>query len=675
MHTERAHAVEICEITRKASKPVFINSPIVPFKEREGGARRGGHETGTLRDGPGGPTEGGQLLGLMQDLATPEALWDSYYSLKKSPGNLLGDSAAISKELLLSTVKKLQEGRYEFFLSTRLGNNHKDSCTLQNPQLVLDLIVEHALTRILEEIYLPRLSEGSLGFRYAFFPVGSPGPVKKLEGRGFLAFRDKALKELTFHFQDSPSVVRWMIEGGLSPCSLVPQKKLLEVLREVIADEKFLTLIKRLFQNGSRNPQALFSVLPSRSLTGPSNEKGRRREGRTRYHTVKEGIGVGLISRRGSYRSLISPILFHIYLDKLDKFVGSLQGRRGGGENGALPNGQGRLRAPETALRGLPRFYYTRYEDRFLIGIAGTFREALDLKEQVLNFTRQNLLLTPQSPSNACFSLSQPPFPTWGIQGMRMAGGGTRNENTRTRDLGREGRGREHKEDFKITPLVKGFNFLGIDIGQRKQPQNPSALRSGRFSSPPRAFPCTPSGTKERERNEKGGNLPQLSLKAPINALVLQLKERGFLKSPCRGDSRSFKSFEATGVGPLTNLEHRGILLHYNAVIRDLWKTYALADNRKSLGSLVHALKHSCALTLALKYKLRGRAKAFKKFGKELQCPDSGTKFYTPPSSPLSLLRAKTYPNRIISQDQKTNDGEPDDGKLSSPVRRAGDGP
>jgi hypothetical protein len=53
-------------------------------------------------------------------------------------------------------------------------------------------------------------------------------------------------------------------------------------------------------------------------------------------------------------------------------------------------------------------------------------------------------------------------------------------------------------------------------------------------------------------------------------------------------------------------------------------------DNAKSLGALVHGLKHSCALTLALKYKLRERSKVFKKYGKYLECKETGTKLYIP---------------------------------------------
>jgi len=72
------------------------------------------------------------------------------------------------------------------------------------------------------------------------------------------------------------------------------------------------------------------------------------------------------------------------------------------------------------------------------------------------------------------------------------------------------------------------------------------------------------------------------------------------------------------GMRSLVNMAHRDILLLYNAVIHGILNYYRCADNRKSLGSIIHGLKMSCALTLALKFKLRTAAKAFKRFGGKL---------------------------------------------------------
>jgi hypothetical protein len=80
----------------------------------------------------------------------------------------------------------------------------------------------------------------------------------------------------------------------------------------------------------------------------------------------------------------------------------------------------------------------------------------------------------------------------------------------------------------------------------------------------------------------------------------------------------------------LVNLDHADIIRYFNSIVRGVINYYSFADNRSSLGSIVRLMQQSCALTLALKYKLRTMAKAFKKFGTLLKCPDTGTEFYLP---------------------------------------------
>ena len=56
-------------------------------------------------------------------------------------------------------------------------------------------------------------------------------------------------------------------------------------------------------------------------------------------------------------------------------------------------------------------------------------------------------------------------------------------------------------------------------------------------------------------------------------------------------------------------------------------------DNYTRLGAMIKLhLVRSCSLTLALKYKLRHKAKVFKKFGSELTCPDTNKKINVPQS-------------------------------------------
>jgi hypothetical protein len=96
------------------------------------------------------------------------------------------------------------------------------------------------------------------------------------------------------------------------------------------------------------------------------------------------------------------------------------------------------------------------------------------------------------------------------------------------------------------------------------------------------------------------------------------------------------------------NQDHSDIIQLFNLQIRRILNSYSLVDNAKSLGFLVHGLKHSCALTLALKYKLRYRSKVFKKFGKYLECKKTGVKLYIP------KISARTQQFRINSLNPAT---------------------
>jgi hypothetical protein len=112
-------------------------------------------------------------------------------------------------------------------------------------------------------------------------------------------------------------------------------------------------------------------------------------------------------------------------------------------------------------------------------------------------------------------------------------------------------------------------------------------------------------------------------LKAPIHELFEKATVNGFFK-------KKAGKFVPTKVGWLINLDHADILGYYNSVIRGILNFYSFANNRKSLGSLVHGLKLSCARTLALKYKLRFASKVYRRFGGKLKCPETGLELFIP---------------------------------------------
>jgi hypothetical protein len=146
---------------------------------------------------------------------------------------------------------------------------------------------------------------------------------------------------------------------------------------------------------------------------------------------------------------------------------------------------------------------------------------------------------------------------------------------------------------------------------------------------------------KRKEVNRKERVTSRTVLKAPIKLLFEKATLNGFFK-------KRNQEFVPTKVGRCINLEHEDILRYYNSVIRGILNYYSIANNHKSLGSLIHGLKFSCARTLALKYKLRLTSKAFSKFGTKLKkTPDSEVELYIP----------KTFK---ASKEFKTNVTDPD---------------
>jgi group II intron reverse transcriptase/maturase len=130
-------------------------------------------------------------------------------------------------------------------------------------------------------------------------------------------------------------------------------------------------------------------------------------------------------------------------------------------------------------------------------------------------------------------------------------------------------------------------------------------------------------------------------LHAPIKNLFEKATENGFFK-------KRLGKFVPTKVGRLINLDHADIVNYYNSMIRGNLNYYSFANNRKSLGSLVHGLKFSCARTLALKYKLRFASKAYRRFGGKLKCPKTGVEL----SIPSTFKAIKTFGCNELSPDE-----------------------
>jgi hypothetical protein len=107
-----------------------------------------------------------------------------------------------------------------------------------------------------------------------------------------------------------------------------------------------------------------------------------------------------------------------------------------------------------------------------------------------------------------------------------------------------------------------------------------------------------------------------LQFYAPTEKILERFKKNSFINKDKNGN------YQANSLKRLINLSHANILKYYNKVIATFLGYYYFADNYYSMQkSTAFFIRHSCALTLKLKYKLRSRSNIFARFGRQLTCP------------------------------------------------------
>lgn len=114
----------------------------------------------------------------------------------------------------------------------------------------------------------------------------------------------------------------------------------------------------------------------------------------------------------------------------------------------------------------------------------------------------------------------------------------------------------------------------------------------------------------------------------PVDKILAKLSSEGFLKGYQLG-STIVPNAKTSWIF----LNHHSILFRYNMLIKRLLDYYSIVTNRYIFHLIVNfILKHSCAKTLARKYRLNSRSKVFATFGKKLTTKEKPyTSFYTEP--------------------------------------------
>lgn len=156
-----------------------------------------------------------------------------------------------------------------------------------------------------------------------------------------------------------------------------------------------------------------------------------------------------------------------------------------------------------------------------------------------------------------------------------------------------------NKEKTTISATKNGFTFLGAHCIK------PNVIKAGLFTN-------------------KNPAKIRMRIEAPIEKLLNKLVINKFAYRDENG------RFHATARRDLVNSSHWETLSFYNSRILGLLNFYSFAVNYNGLRNVVLILWFSCALTLALKYKLRTKRQIFKKFGRYLNDPESDIKLYVP---------------------------------------------
>lgn len=229
-----------------------------------------------------------------------------------------------------------------------------------------DKLVQEAVRMILECIYEPTFSDLSHGFRPSRSIHTALSQVNEWTGSA------------------------WFIEGDISACfDEIDHGVLIDILRERIADERFLNLIRKLLNAGYFDMEHIF-------------------------HKTMEGAPQG---------SLCSPILCNIYLDLLDSYMEDVIHRETKGEyrkqnpayakvlyemkkiakSERTPENRRRYRellkqkkamkSVDMFDRNFVRVRYVRYADDFLIGVIGSKKLCESIKLELQEFLSAKLHL------------------------------------------------------------------------------------------------------------------------------------------------------------------------------------------------------------------------------------------------------------------------------------------
>jgi group II intron reverse transcriptase/maturase len=313
--------------------------------------------------------QGLPLGDVYRQLFNPDLYLRAYGRISKNDGAMTkGITEETVDGMSLRKIEAIIEDlRFERFRWTPVRRVHIPKTNGKTRPLGLptwrDKLLQEAIRMILEAYYEPQFSYHSHGFR-----------------------PERGCHTALTQIRRTWTGTKWFIEGDIKGCfDNIDHDVLLNILRESIHDNRFIRLMHGLLKAGYCEEW--------------------------KYRPTLSGTPQG---------GVISPILANIYLDKLDKFIEGLlpEFNRGGAkrkpnvEYMRLSNAICKMRklGNITEVKELRkrrhklesydcydpdyrRLRYIRYADDFLLGYAGTKKEAEEIVERIREWTARELKL------------------------------------------------------------------------------------------------------------------------------------------------------------------------------------------------------------------------------------------------------------------------------------------
>lgn len=291
-----------------------------------------------------------------QIICDPQVLKAGYVKLKSNPafttpgagGKKIND-LRIDEQYFIDLADELKMERYQpkptkkVFISKTGGKTHPLSM-----HVIEDQIVQHALLYLLEAVFEKTFSDRSHGYRPNRGAHSTCNNIRKWKG------------------------VSWFIKGDIvGYFDTINHNKLMETINLQIKDQQIIDLLWKFLRAG------------------------------VAIDNLYQGTTIGL-----PQGGIISPILSNIYLHCFDMYIDKLK-KELDTENPSEPNPKylsaksrfcskkrvdNKLRnSKSTIIRTGLKLDYVRYADDLLLGIWGSKKDAIKLREEIEIFLRENL--------------------------------------------------------------------------------------------------------------------------------------------------------------------------------------------------------------------------------------------------------------------------------------------